>query len=143
MFIPKYQRFSMEKLCAASTGLRFIMKSSHSDEIINSDLLDVNSNRYSLLFHLVLSVKMNPSLIILNNTILGVPTDELQEIIHRFRKCNELQDLFDDTHDKYRQVIVVDRSERSYRTRFKCDFHGIRGSKVNGQPIIDENERSN
>lgn len=132
----------MEKLCAASTGLRFIMKSSQSDEIFNSDLLDVNSNRYSLLFHLALSVKMNPSLIILNNTIIGVPTDELQKIIYWFQTYNGFPDLFDDKQAKYRQVIVVDRSERSYRTLFKYDFHAIRGSKVNGQSIIDENDRS-
>lgn len=119
------------------------MKSSRSDENFSSDLLDVNSNRYSVLFHSALSVKMTPSLIILNNTILGVPTDEIQEIIHWFQFYNDFRNFPVETQGKYRQMIVVDRSENSYRTLFRHAFHGIRGSKANGRTVIDENDRTN
>lgn len=86
----------MSKLSEPDTTLRFITEGDR-----NSVLLDVDSHRYCGLFHLALSLALPTSLIILNNSIIGMSTVELQKIVkwlhHRIK-------------DTKQQVIIVDRS---------------------------------
>lgn len=113
----------MKKLCDNITGLTFIgLSNNNNNEIFKSDLLDVKTNRYSVLFHLALSVTINPSLIILSNTILGIPTDELRKIIKWFMSYTQLDELVNERSARCRQVILVDRSADNYRQMFENGF---------------------
>lgn len=122
----------MKKLCDNITGLTFIgLSNNNNNEIFKSDLLDVKTNRYSVLFHLALSVKINPSLIILSNTILGIPTDELRKIIKWFMSYTQLDKLVNERSARCRQVILVDRSADNYRQMFENGFQGSNIVNIN------------
>lgn len=114
----------MEKLSDIGTGLTFVSKSNDNDDvIITSDLFDVQINRFCLLFHLMLSTAVNPSMCILNNTIIGHPVDHLQKIIQRF----QLVSRFDEPNQELssRQVIVVSQVSNGYDTLFKQSWKQI------------------
>lgn len=130
----------MKVLCMASTELNFICKSDSNGDFFKSDVIDIKSNYYAILFHLALSIKMNPSFVILNNTILGMPMDKLQPIIDWAQIAVPSNDK---SQHQYRQVIVVDRSENRYRTSLMGEFHSIHGSKVNGNPTFVQYENKN
>lgn len=108
----------MKQLCDIGTGLSFVSKTIGNNEILDmttSDILDMNSG---FLFHLALTVSMNPSLIILNNTIIGQPVDNLRNVLERFQVLTELERR-SEQKCKSRQLIVVNRSSSSYDGLFK------------------------
>lgn len=86
----------MNRLSEPITALDFI-----TNKDGDSDLLDVDSNRFCTLFHLAVSVTMSPALVILDNSIIGLPSQELQKI------CSWLQGRVE---EKDLQAIVVARS---------------------------------
>lgn len=86
----------MDKLRQFDTVLRFVTKSDK-----NSEFFDVASNRCCALFHLVVSLSMNVSLIVLNNSIIGMPSHELQKLISWLKRYDEVDN---------KQIIVVQRS---------------------------------
>lgn len=93
----QYQQFSMSELCQFDTQLHFITETDQ-----NSEILDVNRNRYSALFHLTFTLAMNVSLIVLNNSIIGMPHDELQKLIFWLNARDGVDN---------KQIIVVQRSD--------------------------------
>lgn len=115
----------MMKLCDKVTGLSFIGRTSGK-----SDLFDIKSNRMSVLFHCALSVSINPSLIILSNTIIGVPSDELYKIIRWFMPYTQLSQLFNERGNRVRQVILVDR-EQNLRPMFQGELQGSQIVTIN------------
>lgn len=115
-FSQQYQRFPTSALCQSETGLRFINRADQ-----NSDILDVSSNRYCTLFRLAVSLVVPTSLIILNNSIIGMPPDELQKIINWLQHHGE---------PITQQVILVQRSTTNpLQTN---DFHMIHCSSEHG-----------
>lgn len=86
----------MSKLCQFDTELRFITKVDR-----NSEILDVDSNRYCALFRLALTLAMHVPLIVLNNSIIGMRSDELQKLISWLKNRVEVDN---------QQIIVVQRS---------------------------------
>lgn len=132
----QFNRFSIKNLCDCTTGLSFISKK--GNDIITSDLLRVKSRRLCLLLHLVLSVRMNPSVIILNNTIVGHPVDSLQKIIQRFQLVPEYNDgIRASDRQATRQVIVVARSPGCYhRKLLEQDHKNIQCEMVDNKPRI-------
>lgn len=80
-----------------------------------SDILDMNSG---FLFHLALTVSMNPSLIILNNTTVGQPVDNLRNVLERFQVLTEIGRRSKQKCES-RQLIVVNRSSSTYDGLFK------------------------
>lgn len=115
----------MKELCDCTTGLSFVCKinnNNNNEFFITSDLLDVKSNRFNLLLQIALSVIKNPSLIILNNSIIGHPVDSLLEIIQRFQVTD---DLFFGPQIASRQVIVVEHSLGCYSSLFMHNYKRI------------------
>ena len=92
----------MNELRKFDTQLRFITK---TDRI--SEMLDIASYRYCTLFHLALSLSMQTSLIVLNNSIIGMPSNELKKLIAWLKQ-------HDDVH--YLQIIAVERSNNKFST---------------------------
>lgn len=84
-----------------------------------SDLLDIQSNRYSTLFQLTLSASKNTSLIILNNTTLGMSFEEMEKLLVWFQFFNEDGDDDSDSDNRGRQVILVNRSRSIVKPAFK------------------------
>lgn len=123
----------MESICAPTTGLDFVFTSNESEYIFKSDVLDVQSHQLSRNFHMIFSIKMNSSLIILNNIVIGLPNDELREFIERFQLNNHPNDEFGDLNQS-RQVIVVTR--RRNPDLFASGFNHIWCTKQNGQANI-------
>lgn len=110
----------------------FVIKNSETGEMIApTDLFDMQCHRFGLLFHLALSITMNPSLVILNHTIIGHPRNSLKNIIQRFQTIYEADDLIDERAFKKRQLIVVSRKQNDYDgilvrgfKRFTCHTDG-------------------
>lgn len=116
----KFQHFPMETLCDFGTGLGFVAKSNQSEAIIKSDTLDVKSHHFSRIVQSILSIKLNPSLLILNNTIVGLPIDDLRKIV----VCFQL-DGYDAPLNRSRQLIVVTRPSNAYPGLFAHSFKRI------------------
>lgn len=89
------QQFPMHVLRQSDTELRFITKADRS-----SDLLEIDSNRYCSLFHLSFSLSMQTSLIIVNNSIIGMPSDQFRRLINWLKACDGV---------KKKQIFVVQR----------------------------------
>ncbi|XP_031621618.1 uncharacterized protein LOC116339725 [Contarinia nasturtii] len=137
-----YKDHEMKKLCDKCTGLSFVTKTKGTNNVIApSDLFDVKCHRFGLLFHLALSITTNPSLTILNRSIIGHPRDSLQNIIQRFLVEHDYEDVDngDNVLDKKmlemilnaRQLIVVSRKQNDYDSilvqgfkRFTCNKDG-------------------
>lgn len=113
--LQKSAQFDEETLCDMGTGLGFVLKTNRNSTVIKTDTLDVKAQRYSRLFHLILSIKANPSVLILNNTIVGLPISELKEIIERF----QLHRRSDGQAQQSRQVIMVGRQNDAYVGLFR------------------------
>lgn len=79
--------------------------------IFVSDVLDINRSVYGAVFHACLSRMFNPSLIMLNNTIIGRTADEVAKILNML-----LHDDDDENHAK--QMILICRSNDGYRGVF-------------------------
>lgn len=118
-------------------GLTFVGKTrGNNDTIITSDLLTVKSHRFYLLLHLVLSVWKNPSVIILNSSIVGHPNESLREIIGSFHKVSEIDEAMGPKPDfACRQVIVVGRSP-DCRELFQHEFKLIQCTKEGGKASV-------
>lgn len=86
----------MDTLRQYDTKLRFITKIDR-----NSELLDVNSNRYCSLFHVALSLSMQLSLIIVNNSIIGMSSEEFRKLVFWLKRRMDVDD---------KQIILVQRS---------------------------------
>lgn len=86
-------------LLHSDTQLRFITKGDRNKE---SQCLEINSNRYGSYFHTTLSVAMCLPLIVVNNSIIGLPTDKFQRLITWLKERAEVAN---------RQVIIVQRSD--------------------------------
>lgn len=84
----------------------------------NSDMLDIDSNRYCAISHLATSLAMHTSVIILNNSILGMPSDELNKMFsYLWRRFG-----FD------KQVIVVQRTNNLDNTKLdEADVQATHG----------------
>lgn len=117
-FSLQYDEFSLKDLCS-TTGLFFINEDPNDSEtIVTSNMTKVLHHRYALIFQMVLSIWMSPSLIILNNSIIGHPVDSLRKIIQQFQMVTEIDDLLPAPEFSSRQVIVVERPHLSYRELF-------------------------
>lgn len=89
-----------QTLCAKTTGFRFKYKSTDG-EIFVSEQLDIRRNEYARLFHALVSSIANTSLLMLNNTTIGLEHDEFLPIFHT---CESYDDVV-------KQVIVFWNSE--------------------------------
>lgn len=131
------ERFSTETLCDIRTGLSFIWKSKDCN-ICRYDLLDSKNKYYSVLFQLIVSVRVNPSLIIFNNTILGNSFEELQRIIEYIQSHAEPVVFHHGEKVGGYQIIVVDRSTDDYRRHFhNYSFNEILCSKIGNRYSIE------
>lgn len=83
----------MRTLRHGGTKLRFITNMDRS-----SESLDVISNLCCSLFHLAFSLAMHSSLIILNNSIIGFPSDDLEKLISWLQRHGNVDN---------KQIIVV------------------------------------
>lgn len=121
----------MKKICDNITGLSFICKTNNNVDFLKSDKLDLKCNSYSFLMHLALSISVNPSLMILNNTILGLPADELKKLIYWFMPFGQLQNVLNNRDSKMRQVIVIDRLTNNYRPILEEKWPGLNFMQIN------------
>lgn len=103
----QYQQFPLRKLCECDTELRFITKTDRS-----SDILNVNSHRYAVLFHLAVSLVMT-TLIVLNNSIIGMPSDELKVLITWLMYHYKIDEHNERNEEDNKQIIVVQRSDNN------------------------------
>lgn len=89
--------------------------------IATSDLLDIKSHRFGLLFHLLLSVAMNQSFVVLNNSIIGHPVDQLKNLLRRFQLWPKFNSLTGELEYSSRQLIVVSRDPTAYDNLFEIE----------------------
>lgn len=87
----------MNKLHRFDVALKFITSIDSK-----SDVLDVESNRNCALFRIAVSLAMRTSLIIFNNSIIGMPSDELEKILTWLKHRIEVE-------GNNQQVIVIQR----------------------------------
>lgn len=102
--------------------LTFVGKIRDNNEtIVTSDLLTVKSHRFYLLLHMTLSIWKNPSVVILNNSIIGHPVESLRKIVQMFQLVSEFDDLVTEPQFASRQIIVVTHSS-NYRDLFEHSY---------------------
>lgn len=113
-FYFQIRTFTSQEICADDTLLNFYLKSNETGDYIINDDLDIKRHALVTLLHTFLSRAMNPSLFILNNTIVGRSSNEVADIIQKYRP-NE------DTNEAVAQLILFSRSNVGYRDLF--DHH--------------------
>lgn len=122
--------FSLEKLREATTAASFVIMDKETGEFEEPN--DFDSRHFYRYGFLNIAIQMTASLIILNNTIVGMEADDLQTMF-------ENTTIFNDDEEK-RQVIVVGRDDNEYRELFVGKEHmHIECTTVDGQNIIEQN----
>lgn len=113
---------SWQELCSPDTGLSFCFKTENVNGIFINDLLDIHKNGFATVFHACLSHMVNLSLLMLNNTICGRTAAEVNELI---RKFHVNIDDNEDNDDRFKQVIVVKRSNDDHNGIFNHQYRRI------------------
>lgn len=111
------RRFTMQELCADDTRLHFYLKSIENNDYFINDRLGVKRHALATLFHTSLSRSLNPSLFILNNTIIDRDANEVAEIIAKYRPHQ--------ANEPVAQLILFSRSDDGFRGLFKNHYKRI------------------
>lgn len=107
----------MQELCADDTRLNFYLKSNETGDYVINDQLDIKRHALATFLHTALSRAMNPSLFILNNTIVGRSSNEVADIIERHRPYEDGEAIA--------QLILFSRSDVDYRDLFDHPYKRI------------------
>lgn len=123
----------MQELCADDTRLNFYLKSNETGDYVITDYLDIKRCDLVTLLHITLSRSMNPSLFILNNTIVGRSSDDVAEIIAKYRPHED--------DEATAQLILFSRSDVDYSVVFNRAYKRIecRAGNHNRWNIIPTN----
>lgn len=112
IFLLSFQlrNFTRQELCADDTRLNFYLKSNETGDYVINDNLDIKRCDLVTLLHITLSRSMNPSLFILNNSIVGRGSNDVAEIIEKYRPYED--------NEATAQLILFSRSDVDYRALF-------------------------